>query len=143
MYGIIPGMVTISVKLDIFFVNTLGLPANSGMVFHAILLTAVLALAIKFSYETAESAKNATYAIAALFLAGIWVVSGSVVMNILVLAGVAALIWYVSSKDRATLNTVLTSIAVILIGYSSLAIIITPPYLIRNNIFISKHGCDY
>lgn len=124
MYGIIPGVVTISMKLDIFFVNTLGLPANSGMFFHAIALAVVLALAIKFSYESTESGKNASYAIAALFLAGIWVVSGSAVLNILVLAAVGAVIWYVSTKDRATLNTVLTSIAVILIGYSSLAIIV-------------------
>ena len=34
MYGIMPGVVTISSKFDWFFVNTLGLPSNSGMVFH-------------------------------------------------------------------------------------------------------------
>ena len=38
MYGIMPGVVTISEKFDMFFVNSLGLPVNSGMIFHVILL---------------------------------------------------------------------------------------------------------
>lgn len=124
MYGIMPGVVTISMKIDIFFANTLGLPPNSGMVFHAVLLAVVLALAIKYSYESDEPVKNAVYATAALFLAGIWVVSGSAFLNILVLAGVAGVIWYVSSRNTAVLNTFLTSVAVILVGYSSIAIIV-------------------
>jgi len=124
MYGILPGVVKISMKLDIFFVNTLGLPANSGMIFHAVLLAVVLALAIKYSYESTDKNRNSLFAIAALFLAGIWVVSGSAVLNILVLIGVGAVIWYISARDRAILNTVLTSVAVILIGYSSIAIIV-------------------
>jgi len=41
MYGIMPGIVTISTKFDWFFVNSLGLPANSGMIIHVV-LTAVL-----------------------------------------------------------------------------------------------------
>ena len=42
MYGIMPGVVTISSKFDWFFINTLGLPANSGMVFHVIAMFALL-----------------------------------------------------------------------------------------------------
>ena len=37
MYGIMPGVVTISSKFDWVFINTLGLPSNSGMVFHVIM----------------------------------------------------------------------------------------------------------
>jgi len=48
MYGIMPGVVTISSKFDLFFVNTLGLPSNSGMVFHVILLAILFIFAVKY-----------------------------------------------------------------------------------------------
>jgi len=38
MYGIRPGVVTISSKFDLFFVNSLGLPVLSGLLFHIALI---------------------------------------------------------------------------------------------------------
>ncbi|HLN21041.1 MAG TPA: DUF2723 domain-containing protein [Bacteroidales bacterium] len=124
MFGIMPGVVTISMRFDIFFVNTLGLPANSGMIFHLVLLAILLILAIRSTLVNSEPFKNAAFAIAALFFAGIWVVSGSSFLNVIVLLLVAAFIWYIASRNRSALNTILTSVAVILIGYSSNAIIV-------------------
>jgi MFS family permease len=124
LYGIIPGLVTISMKIDIFFANSLGLPPNSGMVFHVIVLTVMMILAIKFSCQSRNQTKIASFSIAALFLAGIWVISDSAFLNLLVLASIAAFTWYLSSRNRTVLNTVLTSVAVILIGYSANAIIV-------------------
>lgn len=124
MYGIMPGVVTISMKLDIFFVNTLGLPANSGMIFHVIVLAVVLILAVKFSFESPEVNRNAIASIAALFLTGIWIVSDSSFFNLIVFAAVGTVAWYLASRNRAVLNMVLTSIAVVLIGYSANAIIV-------------------
>jgi hypothetical protein len=124
MYGIMPGVVTISLKFDLFFVNTLGLPANSGMVFHIILLAVLMIIAVKFSFSSTNKTKNAVFAIAALFFAGIWVISGSAFLNIIALVIISGIIWYIAGKNRAILNTTLTAIAVILIGYSSNAIIV-------------------
>lgn len=124
MYGIMPGVVTISLKFDLFFVNTLHLPPNSGMIIHVIILAALLVLALRSSLKSTNSTKNSLLSIAALFFAGIWIVSGSAFLNILVFAGVSAIVWYISIRNRAVLNTALAAIAVILIGYSSNAIII-------------------
>ena len=124
MYGIMPGIVTISLKTDLFFVNTLGLPANSGMVFHMILLTVVFIFAVKYSFSSTDKNRIAFSAIAALFLAGIWVISGSAVLNILILLIVSGIVWYLAGKNRSILNTALTATMVILIGYSSNAIIV-------------------
>jgi len=38
MWGIMPGIVVISSRIDLVFVNTFKLPVNSGMIFHMILL---------------------------------------------------------------------------------------------------------
>ena len=124
MYGIMPGVVTISSKFDYFFVNTLGMPANSGMVFHILIIAVLFVLAVKFSFTSENRVKNGILAIAALFFTGIWVVSGSAVFNILMLILISGIIWYIAGKNRIALNTMLTAIMVILIGYSANAIII-------------------
>jgi hypothetical protein len=124
MYGIMPGVVIISSKFDLFFVNTLKLPVNSGMVFHLILLSSLLFFAVRLSLISANSKKTAVFSIAALFFTGIWVISGSALLNILVLMLVGGVSWYMAGKHRTVLNTALTAIVVILIGYSSNAIIV-------------------
>lgn len=124
MYGIMPGVVIISSKFDLFFVNTLGLSSNSGMVFHIILVAVLFVLAVKFSYSSANRVLNGILAIAALFFTGIWVISGSAVFNVLILIIISGIIWYLAGKNRVVLNTLLTAIMVILIGYSANAIIV-------------------
>ena len=124
MYGIMPGVVTISSKFDLFFVNTLGLPSNSGMIFHIILLAVLFILAVRLSLTSANRGRISVFSIAALFLTGIWVISASAFLNILILIIISGAIWYMAGKNRIMLNTVLSAIMVILIGYSSNAIIV-------------------
>jgi len=124
MYGIMPGVVTISSKFDLFFVNTLGMPSNSGMIFHVLLLAVLFVFAVKFSFSSTNIIKNAVFAIVALFLTGIWVISGSAILNILALIAISGVVWYIAGKSRKILNTSLTAIMVILIGYSANAIIV-------------------
>lgn len=124
LYGIMPGLVTISSRLDMFFVNSMDMPANSGMIFHFILLVIFFFLAVRSTLYSTDRTKNAAFAIAAMLLSGVWVISGSMILNLIVLAAVAWFIWYLAGKDRVTLNTVLTTVMVILIGFSTNAIIV-------------------
>lgn len=124
MYGIMPGIVTISSKFDLFFVNRLGMASNSGMVIHMILLTVIFFFAVKYSFTRTNVSRSALFSISALFLAGIWVVSDSPLLNILVLAAVSGIVWYIAANNRVVLNTAMTAITVILIGYSANAIIV-------------------
>lgn len=78
MYGIIPGVVTIATWFELLFVNTLGLPFHSGMLFYS----AALIAAIVFG------------------------------------------IWWTAKKQKVVWNTIILGVAVILIGYSSFALII-------------------
>ena len=124
LYGIMPGLVTISSRLDMFFVNSMDMPANSGMIFHFILLVIFFFLAVRSTLYSTDRTKNTAFAIAAMLLSGVWVISGSMILNLIVLAAVAWFIWYLAGKDRVTLNTVLTTVMVILIGFSTNAIIV-------------------
>jgi len=124
MYGIMPGVVTISTKFDWFFINTLGLPVNSGMIIHVILMFSLLTGAVYFTFTSQNTRKNALFAIAALLLTGIWVISESAFLNILVLIIISWGTLYLAGKNKVVLNTALTAILVILVGYSSNAIIV-------------------
>ena len=77
MYGIISGVVNLSTKFELLFVNTFGLGFNSGVLFYFILL----------------------------------------------FGGIAFGIWYSYKKSSIIWNTILTAFLVILIGYSSYAMI--------------------
>ena len=59
-----------------------------------------------------------------MLLTGIWVISGSAILNLLVLAAIAGYIWYLAGSNRVVLNTLLTAVMVIMIGYSANAIIV-------------------
>ena len=124
LFGIIPGAVKISSRLDLLFVNTFGLPHNSGMIFHVVLMAVLFILAVKSTFSSSDKVKNAILAIGALFLTGIWITSDSTAFNLLVLLVIAGFTWYLAGKNRTILNTALTAIMVILIGYSSNAIIV-------------------
>jgi len=124
MWGIMPGVVTISSKLDLLFVNRLGLPPNSGMIFHFILLAAFFILAIKSTLSASDNVRNTAFSVGALLLTGVWIISGSFLLNLVVLAAISGYIWYLAGKNRVVLNTLLTAVMVIMIGYSSNAIIV-------------------
>jgi hypothetical protein len=124
LFGLIPGIVNISSKFDIFFANKLGLPINSGMVFHVVIIAVLMILAIRATLKTDNPVTLTLFAAAALFFSGIWIISGSGFLNIVVLGLVVYGTWYIASKSQSVLNTVLTSVAVILIGYSANAIIV-------------------
>jgi hypothetical protein len=124
MYGIMPGVVTISSKFDLFFVNTLGLPYNSGMCFHIALMAALFILALRSGFSSPNLKRNAILAISALFLTGIWILTKSTFFNLIMLIGISGVIWYIAGKNKTILTTVLTAILVILVGYFSNALII-------------------
>jgi hypothetical protein len=94
------------------------------MVFHALLLTGLFIAAIKSSLDSSSKTKNALLAVMALLFTGVWIVSGSGMVNILILVLIAGAVWFVAGTNRVLLNTMLAAIAVILIGYSANAIIV-------------------
>jgi hypothetical protein len=124
MYGIMPGIVIISSKFDLFFVNRLNLPVNSGMLVHIILVAVFFILALRATLNDSSPKKTSALTIAALLFSGIWVLTGSMLFNLIVLLLIAASVWYYFGKNKLTLNIALTAIIVILIGYSSNAIIV-------------------
>ncbi|HSG68464.1 MAG TPA: DUF2723 domain-containing protein, partial [Bacteroidales bacterium] len=51
MYVIIPGIVSLSTAFELFFVNSLGLPFNSGTLVYFLLLIALIVFGIRYSHR--------------------------------------------------------------------------------------------
>src|SRR5664280_1644212 len=124
MYGIRPGVVTIASKFDLFFVNTLGLPILSGLLCHMALIIIFFILAIKSTIDGSNLKKTAVLSFAAFFLSGIWLLSESIIFNLIMIVFLAVAVWFISGKNKVVLNTALTIVMVILLGFSSNAIVV-------------------
>ncbi len=124
MYGIIPGVLNVSSQFELFLINTIGLPFHTGVLVHVILLGLFVIMAVRFSMLKTGRLKLTLISIVAVLLSGMWLLSESVIINIIALGVLGLLVWLAAQKRRDLLNTAFTSLLVILIGYSSFAIIL-------------------
>jgi hypothetical protein len=124
MYGIIPGIVRVTSGFELFFVNSLGLPFNSGMYIHLLLFIAALILTVWYSFTHSDGIRIFIFAGVTLLLSGIWLLTESLLLNLVFLAAVVYGAWILSTRQRVVLNTIMTALVVIMIGYSSFAVIV-------------------
>lgn len=57
-YGVIPGVVKLASSFELLFVNSFGLPFNSGVVFYFILLVAAIAFGIWYTQKNEKQVAN-------------------------------------------------------------------------------------
>ena len=135
LYGIVPGIVKVGGWFELFFVNTLGMSFNTGVIVYILLLAGCLIWGIYESYTEKNKARMALSFVLTIGMLGIPFYghgTSSVVIGCIVIA----LLWlYLSPKTQAglkesfrvsarTLNTALLCTLLIVIGYSSYALIV-------------------
>jgi tetratricopeptide (TPR) repeat protein len=67
MYMIIPGIVEFAGKFELFFVNSIGMPFNSGTILYFLLLTGLIVWGLFYTYKKRKTVWN-TVILAVLFL---------------------------------------------------------------------------
>ena len=135
LYGVVPGVVTVGGWFELFFVNTLGMPFNTGLILYIVLLVAAVLWGIYESYIGQNVRRENISFLLAFGLIGIpfygygW---SAVVIGAIVLAVAAFLLNYkrvinkkpvrvVTSRFK---NTALLCMLMLMIGYSSYALIV-------------------
>ena len=135
LYGVVPGIVTVGGWFELLFVNVLGLPFNTGLVIYIALLVAAVLWAIYESYVDRNKKRENISFLIAFGLIGIpfygygW---SAVIIGIIVLAIVGFLLNYKKTVNKrpeylvsARLkNTALLCMLMLMIGYSSYALIV-------------------
>jgi hypothetical protein len=125
LYGIIPGSVEVASWFELLFVNTFGFGFNSGLYFYIILAVCILSWAIYESYIGKNSIRMAISFISAITIVGIPFFGQHIVLGILIIAGMGVFFYLKKEKINARwLNTALLMVTVILIGYSTYAVIV-------------------
>ena len=132
LYGVVPGIVRVGGWFELFFVNTLGCPFNTGEIIYIFALIACIIWAIRETYNHKnEKRQNASY-LASIAMLGIpfygygW---SSVVIGVVVLAILWLVLKYKNKKGVALVsarikNTSLLCMLMLMIGYSSYALIV-------------------
>ncbi|MEA1886431.1 MAG: DUF2723 domain-containing protein [Bacteroidota bacterium] len=123
MWGLLPGFIILASKFELFLVNTIGLPYNSGLYLLLILFTVAIILALRSSHEGTNKQQIVVFGIATVLFSGMWFMTESTFLNLLLLALLTFLVWRFSEKGLPVLNTALTVVLVIMLGYSSFATI--------------------
>ena len=135
LYGVVPGIVTVGGWFELLFVNALGLPFNTGLVIYIALLVAAVLWAIYESYVDRNIKRENVSFLIAFGLIGIpfygygW---SAVLIGIIVLGAVGFALNYKKTVNKrpkylvsARLkNTALLCMLMLMIGYSSYALIV-------------------
>lgn len=131
LYGVVPGVVKVGGWFEWFMVNTLGLPFNTGMILYILLLIGVVLSAIWSTTRHNRSLTTLLYGLSVALL-GIPFMGHGFTSFIIALVVLVALAIVLRLKDKEGnyllrkrfLNTSLLCMLVLMIGYSSYAVIV-------------------
>ena len=131
LYGIVPGIVKVGGWFELLFVNTLGLPFNTGLIFYIFCLIAVVLWAIRETIVQKNRRRMNIAYLCAVAMLGIpfygygWT---SFIVGIII---IGALAYLLNRKvlgepliSPRVMNTSLLCMLMIMIGYSSYAVIV-------------------
>ena len=125
MYGVVQGLVEVCGYFELLFVNVLGMPYNSGVFAHVFVTVGVLIWAIwETMREEIHSTRMKIAFILSVVLIGIPFIGSGYTLAILLTAALSFFLFKNQKVNIKTLNTILVSLMVIVVGYSSYALIL-------------------
>ena len=135
LYGVVPGIITVAGWFELLFVNTLGCPFNTGEIIYIVLLVAIVIWAIYESYVDKSFKRQNISFVLSVGMLGIpfrgmtW---GAAILGLVILAAIyfglnyrkkigKELVPVVTARFK---NTALLCMLMLMIGYSSYAVIV-------------------
>jgi hypothetical protein len=125
LYGIIPGSVEVASWFELLFVNTLGFAYNTGLYVYIVSTLAILTWAIYESYFNKSYIRMAISFVLALTIVGIPFFGAHIFVGLLIIVGMSLFFYFKKGMvNPRWINTSLLMVTVVLIGYSSYAVIV-------------------
>ncbi len=125
LYGLEPGFVKMGQKFDLFFVNTLGMSFNSGVLVYAIVLIAALAWALWELYSNKSDLRmKLSFALSVLLSGMLFLGDNLLIPLVLFIALCVYLFKFCKHVPVRVWSNIVSCILVIFIGFSSYALIL-------------------
>lgn len=131
LYGVVPGIVKVGGWFELLFVNVIGLPFNSGLIVYLLVLISVVLAGIWFTNDTNRKRMVIFFCLSVALLGIPFYGHGatSIVIGLIVLGLLVALLFYKNSEGNYIvrprfMNTALLCMLMLMIGYSSYAVIV-------------------
>ena len=133
LYGVVPGIVKVGGWFELLFVNGFSMPFNTGLIIYIVVLVGSLVWSIWETHRGVSKARTNIAFISVVALTGLPFYGHGVKCVVLGLVVLGALAAYLFSMDKLkeqwrmsarVMSTALVSILMIVVGYSSYAVIV-------------------
>ena len=125
LYGLEPGFVELGGYFDLFFVNTLGMGYNSGVIVYCVLLLAAIAWCVwELKKEADENRMKISFLVAVL-LSGIPFIGSSLLIPIIIVIALGVYLFrFVKKVPVRIFSNIILSIFMIFVGFTCYGLIL-------------------
>lgn len=126
LYGLVPGLINVAQKFELFCVNTLGMSFNTGVLIYAIVTLASFAWTLNniYNYRTVSPLMVKLSFLLSVVLSGVLMIGNSWFIPVLLFIALCIYLFKVKRLPMRVLGLATMSILVIFIGYSSYALLL-------------------
>lgn len=124
LYGLIPGFVKVAGWFELFCVNVLKMPYNTGVIIYFFITLASISWAIYESYKQRHELYIKLSFLLSVVLVGILFIGDGIWIGLLLTAALVAYLLLAKKTPVIAMNTIMAGLLVIFLGYSSYALII-------------------
>ena len=125
LYGLVPGFIAVAQRFELFFVNTVGMSFNSGVLIYAILTVVVFCFTIHQLWKQKSAALIKLGVFASVILSGMPFIGHGWFIPFVLISSLAVYLLFLCRRVPVRIfNVTIISIFVIFIGYSSYALLL-------------------
>lgn len=124
MYGVIQGVPKVGTAFDMFAVNTLGLPFNTGFIFYLILLAGVMVWSVLMFHRSTNALLCRLSLLCTTLLMGIPFMGDNLLVWLLLVSALVGFVFFFKRLSLQSLFTLQMGLVAILVGFSSYGIIL-------------------
>ena len=124
LYGIVPGFVKVAGWFELLCVNALGMPYNTGVIIYFLLTMGIIAWSIYETFSGKDYTRARILFLCSIILSGMPFITDNILIGLILCGILIAAVFVIKKVSFRLMNTILAGLLVILIGYSSYALIL-------------------
>ena len=124
LFGLVPGFVKVAGWFELLCVNVLGMSYNAGVIIYFLLTMGIIAWSIYETFAGKSLARTRILFLCSFILSGMPFITDNLWIGLIMCALLIAATFYFKQFTFRLMNTLLSMLLVILIGYSSYALIL-------------------